>query len=63
LWVIESLKGEASFLWVGGVKRAQNFSDQLRATIGLSPGTHHLTVVGVDLYDGLVKKTIIVHMP
>jgi hypothetical protein len=50
-------------LWVDGVKRAQGINDQLRATIHLSPGTHHLTVVGVDLYDSLVKKPIVVFVP
>jgi FG-GAP-like repeat len=49
-------------LWVDGVKRAQNFSDQLHATISLSLGTHRLTVVGVDLFDGLVKSPIVVHV-
>jgi hypothetical protein len=48
-------------LWVDGVKRAQNFSDQLRATVALTLGTHRLTVVGVDLFDSLVKNTITVH--
>jgi hypothetical protein len=50
-------------LWADGVKRAQSINDQLRATIHLSPGTHRLTVVGVDLYDNLVKKPIVVHVP
>ncbi|HEY6271445.1 MAG TPA: FG-GAP-like repeat-containing protein [Terriglobales bacterium] len=48
-------------LWVDGVKRAQNFSDQLRATVKVSLGTHRVTVVGVDLYDNLVKMPILVH--
>jgi hypothetical protein len=47
-------------LWADGVKRAQSINDQLRVTIHLSPGTHHLTVVGIDLYDSLAKKTIVV---
>jgi hypothetical protein len=49
-------------LWVDGVKRAQNFSDQLRATIRVTPGSHRVTVVGVDLYDSLVKVPIFVHV-
>lgn len=48
-------------LWVDGVKRAQSFSDQLRATISVSLGTHRVTVVGVDQFDGLVKTPITVH--
>jgi hypothetical protein len=49
-------------LWVDGVKRAQNFNDQLGSTITLSLGTHRLTVVGVDQFDGLVKMPIVVHV-
>jgi hypothetical protein len=50
-------------LWVDGVKRTQNFSDQLRATVGATPGTHRVTVVGVDLYDALIKQTTFVSVP
>jgi hypothetical protein len=50
-------------LWVDGVKRTQNFSDQLRATVGATPGTHRVTVVGVDLYDTLIKQTTFVSVP
>jgi hypothetical protein len=50
-------------LWVDGVKRTQNFSDQLHATVATTPGSHHVTVVGVDLYDTLVKETTIVSVP
>jgi hypothetical protein len=50
-------------VWVDGVKRTQHFSDQLRATIALGHGSHNLTVVGVDLYDAIVKKTITIHAP
>jgi hypothetical protein len=50
-------------LWVDGVKRTQSFGDQLRATVSASPGIHHVTVVGVDLYDGLVKQAIAVSVP
>jgi hypothetical protein len=48
-------------LWVDGVKRAQNFSDQLHVTVTVSPGTHRVSIVGVDLYDSLVKMPITVH--
>jgi len=50
-------------LWVDGVKRTQAFSDQLHATVGAGRGTHHVTIVGVDLYDALVKDTIMVTVP
>jgi hypothetical protein len=50
-------------LWVDGVKRTQAFSDQLSATVSVSPGTHQVTVVGVDLYDTLVKQPISVSVP
>lgn len=49
-------------LWVDGVKRTQNFSDQLRAPVTLPLGTHRMTVVGVDLFDNLVKSTTFVHV-
>jgi hypothetical protein len=50
-------------LWVDGVKRTQAFSDQLNATVGVSPGTHVVLVVGVDLYDSLVKQSLSVRVP
>jgi hypothetical protein len=50
-------------LWVDGVKRTQAFSDQLNATVSTSPGTHRVTVVGVDLYDALIKQPISVSVP
>jgi FG-GAP-like repeat/Bacterial Ig domain len=50
-------------LWIDGVKRTQNFSDQLKATVSVSAGTHHVTVVGVDLYDALIKQSTSVSVP
>lgn len=50
-------------LWVDGVKRTQSFSDQLKATVSVSPGAHRVTVVGVDLYDSLIKQPITVSVP
>jgi len=50
-------------LWIDGSKRAQAFSDQLSAKVGVAAGKHNVTVVGVDLYDALVKKTITVSVP
>jgi hypothetical protein len=50
-------------LWIDGAKRTQAFSDQLHATVSVSSGTHQVTIVGVDLYDTLVKKTITVSVP
>lgn len=50
-------------LWIDGVKRTQAFSDQLRAKVGVSAGKHQVTVVGADLYDAVVKKTISVTVP
>ncbi|HEY6304890.1 MAG TPA: VCBS repeat-containing protein [Candidatus Angelobacter sp.] len=50
-------------LWIDGSKRTQAFSDQLHATVGVPAGTHQVTIVGVDLYDTLVKKTIAVSVP
>ena len=50
-------------LWIDGSKRAQAFSDQLNAKVGVAAGKHNVTVVGVDLYDAIVKKTITVSVP
>jgi FG-GAP-like repeat len=50
-------------LWIDGSKRTQAFNDQLNAKVGLAAGKHSVTVVGVDLYDALVKKTFTVSVP
>lgn len=50
-------------LWVDGKKLTQAFSDQLNAKVGVAAGSHQVTVVGVDLYDAIVKKTITVTVP
>ncbi|HEY2391585.1 MAG TPA: FG-GAP-like repeat-containing protein [Candidatus Angelobacter sp.] len=45
-------------IWVDGTKRAETLNDQFRGTITLTPGSHRLTVVGVDQFDALFKKPI-----
>jgi len=50
-------------LWVDGSKLTQAFSDQLNAKVAVAAGTHQVTIVGVDLYDAIVKKTITVTVP
>jgi hypothetical protein len=50
-------------LWIDGSKRVQAFSDQLNAKVGVAAGKHNVTVVGIDLYDAIVKKTISVSVP
>jgi FG-GAP-like repeat/Bacterial Ig domain len=50
-------------LWIDGTKRTQAFSDQLNATVSVAAGKHSVTVVGVDLYDALVKKVLTVTVP
>ncbi len=50
-------------LWIDGSKRAQAFSDQLNTKVGVAAGKHSVTVVGVDLYNAIVKKTISVSVP
>jgi hypothetical protein len=47
-------------LWIDGSERAQAFSDQLHATVTVAPGTHHVTLIAVDLYDKFVKQAITV---
>jgi FG-GAP-like repeat/Bacterial Ig domain len=49
-------------IWVDGTKRAETLSDQFRGTITLTPGSHRLTVVGVDQFDALFKKPIMLNV-
>ena len=37
--------------------------DKLKGRVGVAAGKHNVTVVGVDLYDKIVKKTITVSVP
>jgi hypothetical protein len=50
-------------LWIDGTKRAQAFSDQLRATVSVAAGEHQVTLVAIDLYDKLAKQAIMVTIP
>jgi hypothetical protein len=50
-------------LWIDGTKRSQAFGDQLNTQVTVSSGTHRVTVVGVDLYDALVKKAMTLSVP
>ena len=50
-------------LWIDGAKRTQAFSDQLNAKVAVAAGKHSVTIVGVDLYDAVVKKVITVTVP
>jgi hypothetical protein len=50
-------------LWVDGIKRGQLLDDQLRWTLTLSAGTHKLTIVAVDQYEGYRKVSEYVTVP
>jgi hypothetical protein len=50
-------------LWVDGKKLAQAFNDQINASVSVAAGTRSVTIVAVDLYDEIVKKTMTVTVP
>jgi len=50
-------------VWVDGVKRTQNWSDQIARNVTLASGTHQITVVAVDRYKGVGKSTVTVRVP
>jgi hypothetical protein len=50
-------------VWVDGTKRREAFNDQINARVSVAAGTHRLTIVAVDRYDALVKKTTTVNVP
>lgn len=50
-------------LWVDGKKLTQAFNDQMNATVSVAAGTRSVTIVAVDLYDAIFKKTMTVTVP
>jgi hypothetical protein len=50
-------------LWVDGKKLTQAFNDQINARVSIAAGTRRVTIVAVDLYDAIVKKTMTVTVP
>lgn len=50
-------------LWVDGKKLTQAFNDQINARVSVAAGTRSVTIVAVDLYDEIVKKTMTVTVP
>ncbi len=50
-------------VWVDGVKKYQKWNDQLAKTIALSSGSHRVTVVAVDMYNGTAKTSVTVNVP
>jgi len=50
-------------VWVDGVKQYQKWNDQLAKRLTLSPGSHRVVVVGVDVYKGTAKSTITINVP
>jgi hypothetical protein len=50
-------------LWVDGTKLTQAFNDQINASVNVAAGTRTVTIVAVDLYDAIVKKTTTVTVP
>jgi regulation of enolase protein 1 (concanavalin A-like superfamily) len=50
-------------LWVDGKKRTQAFNDQIKARVSVAAGARRVTIVAVDLYDAIGKKTMTVTVP
>jgi hypothetical protein len=50
-------------VWIDGVKKAQNWEDQLSKTFTLTAGTHKITVVAVDKYVGTAKTSVSITVP
>jgi hypothetical protein len=45
-------------VWVDGVKKYQKWNDQLNKRISIASGSHRLTVVAVDMYEGTSKTSV-----
>jgi hypothetical protein len=50
-------------LWVDGKKLTQAFNDQINTSVSVAAGTRSVTIVAVDLYDAIFKKTMTVTVP
>ena len=50
-------------IWIDGTKRAQALNDQIRKSVTLSAGSHKLTVVAVDRYEGVSKSSKTISVP
>ncbi len=50
-------------VWIDGVKKAQNWQDQLSKSFTLSKGTHKVTVIAVDKYVGTAKTSVSITVP
>jgi hypothetical protein len=50
-------------LWVDGKKLTQAFNDQINTSVSVAAGTRSVTIVAVDLYDAVFKKTMTVTVP
>lgn len=50
-------------IWIDGTKRGLRWSDQIKETFALSAGTHRVTVVAVDLYEGTAQTSETITVP
>ena len=50
-------------IWIDGVKKYQEWNDQVSRAFSLAAGTHHVTAVAVDMYKGTAKKSITITVP
>jgi hypothetical protein len=45
-------------LWIDGKKAGQNWEDQLKARVSLTPGTHTATFIAIDSFDNISKSSV-----
>ena len=50
-------------IWIDGTKRGLRWADQIKETFTLSAGTHRVTVVAVDLYEGTASTSESITVP
>jgi hypothetical protein len=49
-------------IWVDGIKKAERWNNQIARRISLPPGSHRITLVAVDMYEGTAKTRVTVNV-
>ena len=50
-------------IWIDGVKRGLRWSDQIAETFTLSAGSHQVSMVAIDMYEGYAKSNETITVP